>query len=114
MGAGGAVLDPADVQHRAGEVDLVPAQVADLGRAQSMPEGQQDHGGVAVAVPVAPGGFDQRLDLADGECSRVRRSAFLPRFVGTVRKISVGVTGWRCDFAIEIQCPAKWTVCNLG
>ena len=32
-----------------------------------MPEGQQDHGEVAVTVAVAPRGFDQRLDLADGE-----------------------------------------------
>ena len=41
-------------------------EVADLGRPQPVPEGQQDHGGVAVAVPFAPGGLDQRLDLADG------------------------------------------------
>jgi hypothetical protein len=30
VGARGAVLDPADVEHCAAEVDLVPAQVADL------------------------------------------------------------------------------------
>jgi hypothetical protein len=36
------------------EVDLIPAQVADLGGAQSVPEDQEDHGGVpARSFPAA-------------------------------------------------------------
>jgi hypothetical protein len=54
VGARDAVLDPADVEHSAGEVDLVPAEVADLGGPETMPVGQQDHGGVPVTVLVAP------------------------------------------------------------
>jgi hypothetical protein len=38
------ILDPAHVQDRGTEVDLVPTQVADLGRPQPMPERDQDHG----------------------------------------------------------------------
>jgi hypothetical protein len=32
-----------------------------------VPEGDQDHGGVAVPVPVGLGGFQQGLDLAWSE-----------------------------------------------
>jgi hypothetical protein len=32
-----------------------------------MPEGQQDHGGVTVTVPVALGGFDKGLDFGRSE-----------------------------------------------
>jgi hypothetical protein len=32
-----------------------------------MPEGQQDHRGVAVTVAVALGGFDKRLDFGRGK-----------------------------------------------
>jgi len=38
------ILHPPHVQHRAIEVDLVPAQVADLSGPEPMPEGDQDHG----------------------------------------------------------------------
>jgi hypothetical protein len=41
VGAWGAVLDPSDVEHGAVEIDLVPAQVADLGGPQAVPVGQQ-------------------------------------------------------------------------
>jgi hypothetical protein len=41
MGARGAVLDSPDVEHRAVEVDLVPAQVADLGGPQAVPKGDR-------------------------------------------------------------------------
>jgi hypothetical protein len=37
-------------------------RVADLGRPQPAPVGQQDHGGVAVTGAVALGRLDQRLD----------------------------------------------------
>src|SRR5450631_2202140 len=52
------------MEHCAVEVDLVPAQVADLGRPQPVPEGEQDHGRVTMAMPVALGGLDHCLDLA--------------------------------------------------
>jgi hypothetical protein len=32
-----------------------------------MPEADQDHGGVALAISVAPGDLDQALDLVLGE-----------------------------------------------
>jgi hypothetical protein len=32
-----------------------------------MPEGNQDHGGIPGAVPIALGGIDQLLDLALGQ-----------------------------------------------
>ena len=67
VGARGAVLDAADVKHGTGKVDLVPAQVTHLGSPQAVPEGEQDHGGVAVTVAVAPGSLDQRLDLVGGQ-----------------------------------------------
>jgi hypothetical protein len=41
------------------------------------------------------------------KCSRVRSSAFFPRFGGTVRKISVGATSRRFDFAMGIRPLAK-------
>jgi hypothetical protein len=43
-----AVLDRTGVDHRIGTVDLIPAEIGDLGRPQPAWEGQQDHGGVAV------------------------------------------------------------------
>ena len=92
MRARGAVLDPADVEDGAVEVDLVPAKVADLGSPQAVPVGQQDHGGVAVTVAVAPGGLDQRLDLVGGQVLPGPQSAFFARFGGTVRFTSVGAT----------------------
>jgi hypothetical protein len=64
MRAGGPVLDPPHVQHRAIEFDLVPAQVADLSSPESVPEGEQDHCGIAVTVAVGLGGLDQGFDLA--------------------------------------------------
>ena len=58
------ILDPPHVEHCATEVDLVPAQVADFARPEPVPEGDQDHGRVPMAVAVGLGGLDQRLDLA--------------------------------------------------
>ena len=66
-GARRAVLDPPDVEDGGPELDLVPSQVAQLGRSQAMPEGDQDHGGVPVPVAVGLGRLDQGLDLAGGE-----------------------------------------------
>ena len=49
------------------KMHLVPAQVAQLRRPQAVPVGDQDHGGVAVAVAVGLGGLDQLLDLGLGQ-----------------------------------------------
>jgi len=53
-----AVLDPPHVQHGGAEVDLVPAQVADLCRPKAVAEGDEDHGRVPMAVAVGLGGLD--------------------------------------------------------
>src|SRR3954451_12777655 len=73
--AGHAVLDPPDVQEPVLEVDLVPAERAQLGDAQSMAIGDPDHGGIAVPVPVLSRGSDQALDSLGVSYSRGRRSA---------------------------------------
>src|SRR5215207_7548447 len=65
--AGHAVLDPPDVQQAVLEVDLIPAQRAQLGDAQPVPIGDLDHGGIAVPVPVLACGGDQALDFLGGQ-----------------------------------------------
>ena len=65
--ARGAVLDPADVQGRGFEVDLLPPKVHDLGRPQAMPIGQKHHQSVAVAVAVVADRLDQFLHFAAGQ-----------------------------------------------
>jgi hypothetical protein len=52
-----------------GEVDHVPAQADQLGDAQAVPVGDEDHGAVAVGVAAEPiaGGLAQALDLLAGE-----------------------------------------------
>jgi hypothetical protein len=64
MSAGGAILDPADVEDGGAEPNLIPAQVAQFGRSQPVPKGDQDHGGVPVPVPICLGGLDQSLYFA--------------------------------------------------
>jgi hypothetical protein len=63
MGARGAILDAADVEVAAIEVHLVPTQVAQLRRPESMPECHEDRGSVSMAVPSLPGGLDQGFDF---------------------------------------------------
>ena len=59
-----AFLGPAD-GHGAGiEVDLVPVQVDQLAHPQAVPEGDKDHGGVAVTPPVVAGRLHQAGDLS--------------------------------------------------
>jgi len=46
------------------ELDLVPLQIADLGRTQSVAIGDQDHGGVAMPIPARfPGCGHQVFEL---------------------------------------------------
>jgi hypothetical protein len=63
MSAGGAVLDPSDVEDGRAEFDFIPTQVAQFGRSQPVPEGNQDHGGVPMSVPVRFGCLDQGFDF---------------------------------------------------
>ena len=49
-----------------------------------MPERHQDHRGIALAVPIGLGRFDESLDLGPGQIFRVRKSAFGTRLGGTV------------------------------
>ena len=58
------VLDPPHVQHRAIEVDLVPAPIADFSCPEAVAESDQDHGRVPMTIPFGPGGLDQGVDLA--------------------------------------------------
>lgn len=63
MGAGAALLDPADVQGGGGEVDLIPAQVGQLAGPEPMPIGHKDHRSVPVRPSVALRGPQQPFDL---------------------------------------------------
>jgi hypothetical protein len=58
VGAGRAVLEAADVEAGRLEIDLVPAQVTDFSRPQTVPEGQEHHERVAVTIAVVLGPFD--------------------------------------------------------
>src|SRR5215831_397212 len=49
------------------KLDLMPLQVAHLRGSEAVTIGDQDHGCIAMTVPIALGGFDQALDLALGE-----------------------------------------------
>src|SRR5262245_57288552 len=67
MDRGYAAFEPRDVQPGMGEIDLLPTEGAQLGRSQSMPEGQQDHGPIAVAISITARRLYQPLDLSLGE-----------------------------------------------
>src|SRR5262245_9510515 len=51
------------MQDSAIEIDLIPTKVYHLGCSEPMPEGNQDHGGIAVAIAVLPSRSHERLDL---------------------------------------------------
>jgi hypothetical protein len=99
MGAGAALLDPADVQGGRGEVDLIPAQVGQFAGPQAVAVGHKDHRGVTVAPSVSLGGPEQPLDFG-------LRQVLAPPQVGiwgtlqTVRFTMPGATSLRCDFAM--------------
>jgi hypothetical protein len=76
MRARHAVLDPARVQDRAAKVNLVPAQIDELGHSEAMAVGHQDHGRVAVAERL-PRAASISVSTSPGvTCSRVRTSLF--------------------------------------
>ena len=59
MRAGGALLDPTDVQGGRSEVHLLPAEIDKLRHPQTVSEGHEDHGRVPVAVTIAGDRLDQ-------------------------------------------------------
>jgi len=63
VGAGAALLDPANVQGGRSEVHLIPPKVCQLACPQAMTVGNKDHGGVPMSPAVAPGGPEQPFDL---------------------------------------------------
>jgi hypothetical protein len=93
MGAGCALLDPTDRQGGVVEVDLVPSQVHQLTDPKAVAVGHKDHGGVAVAVPVALGCVDQLLDLGPGQVFPCPQFGVRP----TPRRSNCSIfSGW-CD-----------------
>jgi len=64
VNAGLAVLLPPDVQAcRAAKLDLRPFQIADFRRPQTVPEGNQDQGRIAVSVATATACLAEPTDL---------------------------------------------------
>jgi hypothetical protein len=69
VGRGAAVLEPTHVEQALVEVDHIPAQRDELGGAQAVPVGDEDHGAVTVGVAAKTiaTGLAQALDLFAGE-----------------------------------------------
>src|ERR1700722_7567048 len=100
MIAGGSVFAPANVEQPLRQVNLVPAQRRKLAHAERMAVGDQNHGGVAMAVPPnALSGPDQLLDLGWRQ-KFPAPTISIPRFSGriarTFPKTSIG--GLESDF----------------
>ena len=57
-------LGPPDMQTASLKLDVVPAQTDQLGRPQAVAIGDQDRGGVPVAMAVVLGSLYKPLDLA--------------------------------------------------
>ena len=88
------------------EVDLLPAEIDQLAHPEPVTVRHEDHGGIAVAPAIVPGGLDQALDLLVGWCSRVRYLAFGLRLgIVTVRKTVAGATGLAGNFIIGFKAP---------
>src|SRR5260221_7503696 len=88
---GYAALEPGNVQAGMGKIDLLPAQGAQLGRSQAVPEGEQDHGRIPMAVPIPPCCLNQPLDLSLGE---VLAGSIMPIWAATTPNCSL-YSGWR-------------------
>src|SRR6516225_5483271 len=63
MGRRSAILDPTNMQDCLIKVGLLPTKIDKLGRAEPVPESDQDHRRVTVALPVDLGRLDEALDL---------------------------------------------------
>jgi hypothetical protein len=58
-----SLLGSANVQPASIELDLMPLQIAHLGSPQAVSIGDKDHACIAMAMPIALGGFDQLLSI---------------------------------------------------
>ena len=81
------------------EIDLVPAEVADLGRPEAVAEGNQDHGRVPEPMAIGPGRLDQDFDL-------VRRQVFPGLKHGVRTPGRRDCFGWRSQLEIRF-CHGK-------
>jgi hypothetical protein len=62
------VLCPPDMERcRSAELDLRPFRVAELGRPEPVPVGDEDQGRVPMAMAALAGGADESFDLGGGE-----------------------------------------------
>src|SRR5262245_25249061 len=62
-----AVLESSNVQSTGVQLDLVPLEVAELGRSEPVTVGEQDHRAIAVPVAIPAGGIHQPIDLGLGQ-----------------------------------------------
>src|SRR5262249_23730779 len=105
-----------------GEVDLLPAEGAQFGCSQAMPEGQEDHGRITMPVPITAGSLHQPLDLLLGE---VLSRSIMPIWAATTPNCSL-YSAWRsgavCGFhwrnsakltRTDTITPLMRTVCKL-
>jgi hypothetical protein len=74
-----------------GEINLLPAQGAQLGRSKAVPEGQQDHGRIPMSVSITAGSLHQPLDLFLGE---VLSGSIMLIWAATTPNCSL-YSGWR-------------------
>jgi hypothetical protein len=58
-----AILDPTNVQDRLIKVGLLSTKIDKLGRAEPVPESDEDHRRVPVALPIVLGRLDEALNL---------------------------------------------------
>jgi hypothetical protein len=63
MRRGRAILDPTNVQDSLIKVSLLPTKIDKLGRAEPVPESDQDHRRISVALPIVFGRLNEALDL---------------------------------------------------
>jgi hypothetical protein len=76
MNAWRATLGSAHMQPASIELDLMPFQVAHLRRSQAVAIGDKDHGGIAMAMPIALGSLNELPNLALGKVATSNCEAF--------------------------------------
>src|SRR5262249_15473782 len=108
------ILHPVDADRLLHEIDLVPLQVDQLARAQAVPEGDQDRGGIAVTIAaVLAGDRHQPLDLGLGEVfprtPRANCPTFRPRSPGLDHPFSRVVL-----IPASITCPSNRRMWDSG
>ena len=104
-----AALEHGSLRAAMGKVDRVPAKRDQFARPQAVPIGDQDHGGVTMAITIPRRGSDQALDFALGQVfarAEFRVTAAARRCVqrsATVPLTVVGATSARCGFVMVFQ-----------